>query len=199
MIPIVITQPIVEPLTLEQARKHLRVTPYGSPPEHPDDDDILSAITDARQYCEDYTGRSFAEKIYEIALDAFPCGAIELPMGAPLISVDAISYVDAEGNLETLATNLYAVDKYQMPGWVVSAVGAYWPETLAAVNAVKVQYKAGYNDANPLPGNARRALKLVMADFFENRENSTPLALRRIPNPAETLLNSLRLYRDNAT
>lgn len=50
---------IIEPVTLEQAKTHLRV-------EHDDEDDyILSLISAAREYAENFTGRLLAERVYD--------------------------------------------------------------------------------------------------------------------------------------
>ena len=196
VIPKIIAPPSEEPLTLEQARKHLRITPYGSPLEHADDDDIMAALTDARVWCENRTRRSFAKKTYQIALDDIPCGDLLQPYAAPLISIGGISYLDSEATLLSLDPSLFAIDDFQEPGWVMPSATNDWPETYAAVNAVKISYIAGNDAEHPIIGDCLRAIKLVMGHFFENREDTSPLKLERIPLAATNLLEPHRLFRE---
>lgn len=93
-----------EPLSLEQARDHLRLTAAGSPPSHPDDDWLTSfAIGAAREACEQETGRSLAPQLFELAVPRFPghsaprrygdfAYGLRLPMAAPLISIESVTY-----------------------------------------------------------------------------------------------------------
>ena len=46
-------EPSTEPVTLAEARAHLRLDTFGSPPAHPEDDLISLYISAARQFCED--------------------------------------------------------------------------------------------------------------------------------------------------
>ena len=56
-------EPSTEPVTLAEARAHLRLDTFGSPPAHPEDDLISLYISAARQFCEDYLGHSIAYRI----------------------------------------------------------------------------------------------------------------------------------------
>lgn len=60
------TPPMCEPVTLDEVKIHLRVTITN------DDDLISSFITAAREYCEEWCGRSFVNKGYLQTLDTFP-------------------------------------------------------------------------------------------------------------------------------
>jgi uncharacterized phiE125 gp8 family phage protein len=73
-----ITDATTEPLTLTQAKRHLKV-------EHSvDDDDITDAIVTARKKAEHITGRSLTTQTWERVLDAFPESEIEL--GVPTLT-----------------------------------------------------------------------------------------------------------------
>jgi hypothetical protein len=61
-----VTPPVIEPVTLAQAKQHLRV-------DFPEDDTLISMyITAARQYCEKATGRAFYNQTWLRTLDFFP-------------------------------------------------------------------------------------------------------------------------------
>lgn len=95
-----------EVLTLDQARRHLGLVAYGSPPTHPDDDWLTeSGIGAAREACEQEVGLSFVTQTFDYAVRAFPTtrgprplngvrAGLRLPLAAPLRSVDSITYRD---------------------------------------------------------------------------------------------------------
>ena len=81
--------PAVEPLSLEEVKLHLR----NNPGDTSEDKDIIAPlISAAREYCENYCGKSFAEQ----SITAYPevSGTVTLPRG-PVISVDSVT-VDGE-------------------------------------------------------------------------------------------------------
>lgn len=177
----VISPPTTEPVSLDLARRHCRIMPDSdSPPSHPDDAWLLEVgIPTAREYCEDYLGRAIAPATWEIALDAFPAGSIQLPTAAD--SVSEITYVDTDGNLQTLDPSNYILDNYSQPAVVaMSATLDAWPDTQTVVNAVKVRFQpSAYTQAgdspnsNPLPYTVLAAMLLMIGHLYENREATT--------------------------
>jgi len=83
----VITSPTSEPLTLEEAKLHLKVETDA------DDSLITSLITAARETAEIFTGRALASQVLEYILDGFPSESetICLPR-PPLEEVESIKY-----------------------------------------------------------------------------------------------------------
>ena len=53
-------------------------------------------------------------------------------------------YLDVDGAEQTLDPADYYVDKKTKPGYIVPAAGRAWPATGARVNAVTVDFTAGY-------------------------------------------------------
>lgn len=94
----VVTEPTAEPVTLDEAKAHLRV-------EFENDDLTIKAlITAARKYCETVTKRALVTQTLRLTRDAFP-GACEdwafrLPR-PPLQSVSSIKYATDEGRART--------------------------------------------------------------------------------------------------
>jgi uncharacterized phiE125 gp8 family phage protein len=167
----VLTPPAVEPITLDEARTHLRIEPYGSPEEHPDDLYIQGLITAARQWCEEYTRLALATQTIEVAFDNFS-ELEDLPF-LPAQSIDGITYVDGNGANQTLATSVYGLDLYT--GGIVLKYGQSWPATRAESNAVIATYKAGYTvgespDEYTLPGPIKSAMYLIIGHMYENRQ-----------------------------
>jgi len=85
--------PASEPITLTEAKAHLRVET-----DFTEDDTIIGTfISAARESCEARTGRQLVTATYALRLGGFPCGdSIELPK-PPLVSVTSITYVDTDG------------------------------------------------------------------------------------------------------
>lgn len=170
---ITITPPTVEPITLAEARATLRL---GSD-ETALDDDIELAITAAREWCENYTRRAYVQRTYELVLSCFPRdGVIELPM-PPLRSVTSITYVDTNGDEQTLATSQYLVRTAREPGHVRTAYDVSWPDTHPQESeAVRVRYVAGYEApaGSPtdytynVPAAVKRWLRMNVATRIEN-------------------------------
>ena len=84
----VIAGPAKEPLTLEEAKRFLRITTNA------EDDDVLAIVAAARKRIERGTELALITQTVEVKLDGFwGAYALELPM-PPLQSVEAITYVD---------------------------------------------------------------------------------------------------------
>lgn len=206
----VITEPVVEQITLDQARLHLRLDSYGSPPEHMDDSWITASIPAAREWCEFYSGRSLASQVIELALPRFPHAwssypndEIHLPMG-PIAGVQSVVYLDEAGAEQTLDPAAYAVDVSQDVGYVYPIINTSWPMTMSRPNAIRVRFNAGYTspdespDDMPLPKRYRSAMLLVLGHLYENRENVAAggdgaTLLHEIPLGAASLLDGTRL------
>lgn len=89
----------------------------------------------------------------------------------PLQSVQAITYYDAGGVLQTLAPSAYLVDTFAEPGRITPAPGVVWPATQNRANAVTIAYTAGYgNTAAAVPLAIQQWMLLLTATLYENRE-----------------------------
>ena len=137
-----VTAPTVEPVSLAEAKLHLRVTVA-------DDDALISGlIPAARDYCETVTHRAIPLQTWDDKRDGFPDdGVIWLPK-APLVSVTSVTYVDPNGVTQTWSSTLYTVDAPVGPkaraGCVVPNYSLSFPSTRDVINAVTIRFVAGY-------------------------------------------------------
>ncbi|HUU35192.1 MAG TPA: head-tail connector protein [Vicinamibacterales bacterium] len=174
--------PTVEPVSVVEAKEHLRV-------DGGDEDDYIGAlITAAREWAETFTRRQFLQATYILHLDSFP-GQIVLPR-PPLISVTTVEYVDTAGTTREFSSANYDQLKDTLPGRIVLGYGQSWPSTRAHAQAVIVTYKAGYGTAaSDVPMPIRHAVKMLAAHWFENREQTiVGISISRVPVAAEALL-----------
>lgn len=101
--------------------------------------------------------------------DRFP-QHIELRI-APIQSIDSITYIDAAGASQALASSAYQSDLSNIPPRIVPASGQCWPSTQCdRLAAVSVVFTAGYGDtAADVPEESKLAIKLLAKEWFWNR------------------------------
>ena len=210
---IVIRPPAFEPISLEQARQHLRVDVYpGSPGGHPDDDLITRAITAARERAEEITRRALVEQgLRMVAPDWYVEGwrrtarhGIDL-LRPPLISVDQVSYYDDANALQVVDPSNYFVEETQPVHrlrWVSSFA---YPCTYVRADAVRVDYTAGYagqsspvidqeQAASGIPASIINGMLLLIGDMYEHREATLVGLSAVVIAAADALFESKRVH-----
>lgn len=181
----IITAP-TDPVTLAQARLHLRVTDTS------EDALITSLITAARQYCEHYTRRAIGAQTLEIALEEFPDDdEIELPM-SPVTAITYVKYIATDGTLTTLSSGSYSLDDYSHVSRVLLAYNTCWPLTQDVDNAVFIRYVAG---ATTTPATVIAAMKLMIGHLYENRESVVVgPTVAELPMAVKSLLDTYKVW-----
>ena len=163
-----VTGPAVEPVSLAEAKAHLRV----------DDDDsndlIVALIGAARQHVESFTRRKLITQTWDYQIDQFPSDAIVVPL-APVASVTSITYLDTAGATQTWSSSNYRTDLPSGP-WaqrprIEPGYGLSYPLTYGVMNAVAVRCVVGYGStASTVPAAIRAAMKILIGHWFEHRE-----------------------------
>lgn len=171
----VVSQPSIEPVTLAHARRWVK----AEEDETTHDVELALLIAAARRYAENLTGRAFIQRPLQLVLPDWQGGCIELPH-PPLYRVTGITYVDTDGVTQTLAADQYVVHDYREPAVVVPAWEVTWPAIRAVMDAVRVDYIAGYagpgspNDPDSqragVPENLKLWMQARLATMFEIRE-----------------------------
>lgn len=182
--------PTVEPITLEDAKLHLHM-------DHDEDDAAIeSLIRTAREHVENHTRRSLVEQTWRLSLDRFPCDVIELPR-PNVLDIVSVTYLDPDGELQTLADSGYLVDPETARFFVPNP-----PAIIdTGMTAVHITYRAGFDSsespatADGVPDAIKHAMRLLISHWFENREavvtNQTPAHL---PIGVTPLLAPHRIY-----
>ncbi|MEZ0226540.1 MAG: head-tail connector protein [Alphaproteobacteria bacterium] len=177
--------PTIEPLTLDEAKLHLRVTSTV------EDALITSLIITARQICESFTGLALIERDYSLYLSEWPEGDILLPL-PPLVSVGLVNIYDAEGDATVFDAGNYTASDAGMPGRIFLNDGIFPPQPGRAADGIEIQFTAGYGDtATDIPQPLIQGIKQLLAHLYENRGDDKTDALRA--SKAESLFQPFRI------
>lgn len=183
---IVTVQPVNEPVTPDDAKRHLRID-WGD-----DDAYINDLITAARQWCENGIRRALITQTLQATIQlpepvqgrlSGVVGRVGWPIELPMTAagtLQSVSLAEIETQIATFAsltvTDDYLVDPNSEPGriWLAAAAIAMWSVSLnypGAVPRVRVTYTAGYGTAaTSVPYPIRQAILRAVAHLYENRE-----------------------------
>jgi len=157
-----ITKPAEKAIALEELKEQARI-------DGTDEDALLSDLIDSStEFCQEFTRRQFLTATYRLDLPKFT-NVIRLPR-APLQSATSVNYIDENGALQTLGTDIYDEDKASEPGAIRKAFNKFWPVTRRVFNAVQITFVAGWSKQEDIPAPIRQAVKMLAASHYENRE-----------------------------
>ena len=179
---IVITPPATEPVTLAEMKAQIGI-PTGNTAS---DTIITRRITEARQWCENFTDRAFITQTREIRFDKFQ-DEFRLPSASAVVS---LKYVDINGTVITLTATDYVLDTYDRIPFVRLAYGSVWPPIRDERNAVRIQYTAGYGAAAAVDPLIKEAVMLLVGHWMNFQPQSeNGMIMSHVPKPIERLLN----------
>lgn len=164
--------PAAEPLTLAEAKAHLRV-------DGTDEDTLITAlIVAAREQAEAFLRRALITQTWRLDADRFAAMmALAYP---PIVSVSSVTYTDIDGNSQTVATSVYELDAAE--AIVRLKYNQTWPSARDHPDAVKITYVAGYGAAGSnVPASIRQGMLMLIGHMFENRELSAPILINQVP------------------
>ena len=158
-----VTRPTAEPISHHDAKLWLRL-------DHTTEDALVdSLIRMVREQVEEH-GIAMITQTWDLRLDRFP-SVIRIPK-TPVQEVSSISYVDGNGDTQTLAASKYTVDFRSTPARIVPAYGTSWPSARSEPNAVTVRFIAGYGSgATPveIPERILQAMRLALTTAYTMR------------------------------
>ena len=181
-------QPEDEPLTLEEVKEYLRVDTDS------EDDLITSFIIAARRQVEARTYRPLITQSWLLSLDFSEISDIVEINKFPLQTVDSIKYFDIDGNIQTIDSSKYIVDKNSNPCRVQFTD---LPSTIKnQINAMQIKFTCGDGDlASDVPDDIKLAMKFIIGHYYENRQDVvTGTQVNEIPQSSQFLLEP---YRNN--
>ncbi len=187
----IITQPLVEPVTLAEAKTLLRV-------ETSDEDALLTTlITTARMTVEANTGRSLVTRTLEETRDRWPASRSLVLPAPPLQAVQSVMLLDSEGGEKLWSANNYTVETVGPAPRIVLKPGVTWPAVTRPAGGIRIRFMAGYGDAaTDVPPPLGHAVLLLVAHWYENR---LPVVINaaaaQVPGTVNALVANYRLAR----
>lgn len=166
MTPIRITPPEVEPVTLAELKLFLRLA-------HASEDDLLAGlIRAAREDVERVTGLALIEQSWRLAIDRLPRDSIIPLPRHPVKEVLSVTLYDADGTPRILEASAYQIDTLSRPARILLHKK---PGGLRALNAMEVDFIAGFGEAGPdVPDLLCRAIIQLAAHWYEFRASYGP-------------------------
>lgn len=180
------TGPAEEPITLSEAKTHLRITTSD------DDTYITNLITSSRQAIENYCEISMVTQTLEMLFNDFgkTCSnwkngiqdyprlnseynSIYIPK-PPLQSVSSIKVFADDDTSITVDSDIYHVFTYgpvitPTKGRIALKHGQTWPYVGRSVEGVRIKFIAGYGGASDVPEQLKQCIKEELAYRYENR------------------------------
>jgi uncharacterized phiE125 gp8 family phage protein len=174
----VTTQPVTEPVTVAEVKAALNI-------DFSDDDALIEDfITAAREYYEANTNLALLTQTVTQVVEGFPRPRVNNPLGLirlfkyPIQSLSSVTYYDEDDNVQTLTvgggTPEVELDSYAMPSTIFLNTKnlSAWPATRTdRPNAVTLVYTCGYTSAALVPQAVKNAIKLLVGEMYEKREN----------------------------
>jgi len=184
------TPPALEPVTVAEAKAHLRVDG--------DAEDILigSLVLTSRLHIEAALGLALITQSWTLALDRWPRGNhIDLPM-TPLQSVDDVRVVNGAGIVMIIPAESYLVDLASRPGRLV------WNNTIPPIpglpaNGIEIDFTAGFGaTADSVPAPLKHAILMLTAHWYEHRDpDDIGTSAAQVPAAVSDLIQPFRTIR----
>jgi uncharacterized phiE125 gp8 family phage protein len=186
MLTTLVAEPLELPVTLAQARAHLKETSTAR------DVEILRGIYAATEWAAGFQGRTYISTTYDYAMPRFPYAPheIDLPR-VPVEEVVSVKYRDGANVEQTLATSEYQVLKDEWSARIALASGKSWPSTYERGDAVTVRFTAGYGAAGKVPFQVQAAILLHVEAHYDRDERM----MDKLIGAAESLLYPGRVVR----
>lgn len=216
--PVRVAAPAQLPVSLDEAKRHLRV-------DDADNDATISALIEtATAYFDGRSGilgralisqswrMDIASPYYNRAYrgdyhlgggDNFAGGfglsrAVRLPL-SPVRSISSVTYWDGANNSQTFGANAYTLLTDGRGSFLYLGNGFSWPGVYARPDSLSITFVAGYGD-NPIdvPAPIRHAILLMVGHLYENRQSVVVDASRvqaiELPQGAQALVAPYRIF-----
>jgi uncharacterized phiE125 gp8 family phage protein len=182
--------PAAEPVTLQEAKAHLRI-------DHAAEDVLISSlILTSRLHIEAALDLALIDQNWMLQLDTWPgSGSLEIPL-SPLKAVSAVRVKDGAGGTITIAPQSYIVDTASRPPRIVFEPGSR-PRPGVRAAGIEAEFTAGFGaEPSHVPAPLRHAILMLVAHWYDNRDAPEPgLPAARIPDQIGDLIAPFRKIR----
>lgn len=162
--PVLLTPPNGDVVALSDVKAHLNVS-------HDEDDARITALIAAAISHLDgrhgVLGRCMLLQTWGLPLRGFR-PVIRIP--SPDVQSVALKYYDADNSEQALAGTAYELGEDALSAFIVFKSDFLAPTVYDRLDAVTVEYVAGYGTASDVPAAIVQAILLLVGHWYENRE-----------------------------
>lgn len=185
--PLILTSPpATEPVSLAEAKAHLRVN-------HADDDTYISTlIIAARRQVEARTGLRLITQGWSLFRDCWPMQA-DLSLGLAHVSAINDIFVYSEDGMPAIYDPAhYYLDAVAKPSRVVLRQDRLPPMPGRRVNGIEVRFTVGFGAAVAVPQELKQAILMLLAHWFDHRGDAEGA---RLPLNVADIIRQHRIVR----
>ncbi|QPC87212.1 hypothetical protein GA830_11020 [Mesorhizobium sp. NBSH29] len=154
-------EPGAEPVTLVEAKAHLRLDQTG------EDALLTGLVRAARQEVERATGLAMINQAWRLVLDCWPESGTVLLVRHPVMEVISVTAYGADGEAALVTAGSYQVDSLSRPARIHFTDK---PDALRVMNGIEIDFIAGFGEAGTdVPDLLKRAMLLLIAHWYELR------------------------------
>lgn len=177
-----LTPPLTEPLTVDELKAALRI-------DHSDDDQLVQSMAvTARTFIERRLGYAFLQQTWSLKLSDIPPAAVRLRPG-PVPTPVSVMAKYGEGALEAIPDADWHLDFANPTRICLMPAPMQDGECLTGIEVI---FTAGASDASTIPADLLRALYLLTAHYYEERELFRAQRYVAVPMGIEALLEPYR-------
>lgn len=183
MSAMLIVEPVLEPVSLSEAKDYLRVDGTA------EDANLTRLIAAARTWLEGMTRRALLSQTWRYLTPPPKAGVVSVP-GTPLRSVLAVRLFGRNGTVTTLQPQDYVVSIG--PG----GTRVHLRHAPDDVTGAEIDAEIGYGaDPADLPEDLRQAVLQLVAHWFERREPVVSGSLAPVPMTVSSIAAPYRVAR----
>jgi hypothetical protein len=173
-----------------------------------DDALITSLVSAATKLCENYLNWHILDYTYTAIFNGIPAEKLTgvgrsvyflEPTKLELKKIHVQSIVEVKSVDVTGVESIFPNTNYHLLAtdnsyFIELEEASSWPSPLRSWDSFHVRFKCGYNSVSEIDESIISAIKIILFDFYENRNSLTSIELV-IPPKALAILSPIRIYR----
>lgn len=182
-----IAAPVEYPVTLAEAKLHLRI-------DGDYEDSLINGLIGAAVShfdAQGVLGRAMVTQTWAQWV-SMPSSWVRLLMG-PFAALTSVHYYDADNVLQEATLSDFEI---RLDGDFVRVgpvSGKTWPSAYSRNDAIKITYTAGFGAAADVPMSIKQAMLLTVGHWYQNREAVVEGTFKELPMAVEALLGIERV------
>jgi uncharacterized phiE125 gp8 family phage protein len=179
-----ISGPVALVVSVNDCKLDLRI-------DHNEDDLLIeSYIMAASELCSEIVGKKLINETWKYSFQTVGFNnVVELPL-LPVSSISEIQYYDSDNASQTLTISDFYLFNYDDVAIVEPKLNVTWPATYSRKDAFSISFVAGFgSDSTVVPESVKRAIRLIVAHWYEHRTSASEVNLNEIPYGVHHLLS----------